>query len=165
ARREEWPRGMLATSTHDTKRSEDVRARLLVLAEIPGAWREATRRWRSAAAALQREAGCQISPDDEYLLYQTLVGAWPIEQPRITEYMRKAVREAKLRSNWTDPDTAYEQALEDFIACLYRGGDLLADIASFAGRITAPGRVNSLSQTLLKLTCPGVPDIYQGCEL
>jgi (1->4)-alpha-D-glucan 1-alpha-D-glucosylmutase len=165
ARRTRWPRSMLASGTHDTKRSEDVRARLLALAEIPGQWRDATQRWRQAATALREAGAARINPHDEYLLHQTLVGAWPIEQSRVAAFMQKALREARARSSWTDPDTEYEQAMERFIACLYAGGELLAEIATFAAQITAPGRINSLSQTLLKLTCPGVPDIYQGCEL
>lgn len=163
ARREDWPHSMLSTSTHDTKRSEDVRARLLALSEIPGEWAAAALRWRDAAAPLR--AAAPIDPHDEYLLYQTMVGAWPIDRGRTAAFVLKAARESKLRTSWTDPDEAYEAAIAAFIERLYRDDALMAQIQAMADRITPAGRSNSLSQTLLKLTCPGVPDIYQGCEL
>ena len=163
SRSRSWPNSMLSTSTHDTKRSEDVRARLIVLAEIPDQWRTAVLRWHKTESA--RQAGAPIEPRDEYLIYQTLVGAWPIDADRLRTFMRKAMREAKLRTSWTDPDTEYEAAVDAFIDSLFTSESLLPDIVELVDRVTLAGYANSLAQTLLKLTCPGVPDIYQGCEL
>ena len=175
-----WPHEMLTTSTHDTKRSEDVRTRISVLSEIPAEWRQALERWRRFNRTRRREVGGlpAPSPDDEYLLYQTLVGSWPLEEPddaaldvyrqRIEAYMLKAAREAKARTSWAAPDSEYEEALLQFIrAALERreGNVFLADFCAFNRRIMLFGLLNSLSQTLLKLTAPGVPDIYQGNEL
>jgi (1->4)-alpha-D-glucan 1-alpha-D-glucosylmutase len=174
-----WPHEMLATSTHDTKRSEDVRARISVLSEAPAAWRQAVNRWRRMNRTRRREVGGlpAPSPDDEYLLYQTLVGTWPLEGPddagldayrqRIGAYMLKAAREAKVRTGWANTNTEYEEALSQFVAAVLerREGNLfLADFCAFNGRIVRFGLLNGLSQTLLKLTAPGVPDIYQGNE-
>ncbi|MGH8200587.1 MAG: malto-oligosyltrehalose synthase [Steroidobacteraceae bacterium] len=174
-----WPHEMLATSTHDTKRSEDVRARISVLSEVPALWRQAVNRWRRMNRTRRREVGGMPapSPDDEYLLYQTLIGTWPLAEPdeagleayrqRIEAYMLKAAREAKARTSWAAPNTEYEEALGQFIrAALERreGNVFLADFCAFNGRIVPFGLLNGLSQTLLKLTAPGVPDIYQGNE-
>jgi (1->4)-alpha-D-glucan 1-alpha-D-glucosylmutase len=174
-----WPHEMLTTSTHDTKRSEDVRARISVLSEMPGVWRQAVHRWSRMNRTRRREAGGlpAPSPDDEYLLYQTLVGTWPLEEPdeagleayrgRIEAYMRKAAREAKARTSWAAADAEYEEALTQFIrAALERreGNLFLADFRAFNRRVLPFGLLNALSQTLLKLTAPGVPDIYQGNE-
>jgi malto-oligosyltrehalose synthase len=174
-----WPHEMLATSTHDTKRSEDVRARISVLSEVPGLWRQAVNRWRRMNRTRRREiAGIPApSPDDEYLLYQTLIGTWPLTDPdeatleayrqRIEAYMLKAAREAKARTSWAAANTEYEEALTQFIrATLERreGNLFLADFCAFNSRIIRFGLLNGLSQTLLKLTAPGVPDIYQGNE-
>ncbi|MHC5537276.1 malto-oligosyltrehalose synthase, partial [Singulisphaera rosea] len=158
-----WPRSMLATTTHDTKRSEDVRARIALLSEIPEAWAEAIERWASRNGR-HKTAG---APDrnTEYLLYQTLVGAWPIDVPRLTEYMLKAVREAKAETSWNDPVPEYEDALKDFVAALLGDAGFVADLERFVVGLVEPGRVNSLAQVLIKLTAPGVPDIYQGNEL
>ena len=160
---ERWPRTMLATSTHDTKRGEDVRARLYLLSEAPERWAEAVRRW-FAHNARHRDGGV---PDagTEYLLYQTLVGAWPLAVERAAAYMEKAAREAKVHTSWTRPDPAWEAALQSFIAAIAADGEFQRDLAELAAPLVAPGRVNSLAQTLLKLTAPGVPDLYQGCEL
>ena len=175
-----WPHEMLTTSTHDTKRSEDVRARINVLSEMPAVWRRAVDRWRRFNRTRRREVGGRPapSPDDEYLLYQTLVGSWPLEEPddaaletyrqRIEAYMLKAAREAKARTSWAAADGEYEDALMQFIrAALERreGNLFLADFCAFNRRIVRFGLLNGLSQTLLKLTAPGVPDIYQGNEL
>jgi (1->4)-alpha-D-glucan 1-alpha-D-glucosylmutase len=155
-------RSMLATSTHDTKRSEDVRARLAVLSEIPAEWEQAVTAWSARAARYRRE---QHDPHAEYVLFQTLVGAWPIDEPRLAAYMEKATREAKRRTTWTEPDPAYEAALRDFTRDLLADRELMAAIEGFVRRVAPAGRQNSLTQTLLKLVAPGVPDIYQGTEL
>jgi len=157
ARRRDWPQAMTTLSTHDTKRSEDVRARLVVLAEMPGDWAEAVRAWSARQPAPDANLG--------YLTWQTLVGAWPLPAGRAGAYLHKAAREAKQHTTWADPDEAYEAALADFLAAVYADAALLADIAAFAGRITPPGRSNSLSQKLVQLTMPGIPDVYQGSEL
>ncbi len=159
-----WPRGMLATSTHDTKRSGDVRARLALLSEVPSAWGRAVTRLAAAANAHRTRPDL---PDrrDEYLLYQTLVGAWPIDGERAVAYARKAAREAKLRTSWTAPDAQYEAALDRFVAGCLGDSAFLAELEGFVAALVEPGRINALSQTLLKLAAPGVPDLYQGTEL
>ncbi|MDQ6875269.1 MAG: malto-oligosyltrehalose synthase [Actinomycetota bacterium] len=156
-RQRDRPSSMTTLSTHDTKRSEDVRARLTVLAEMPGRWSDAVRDW----------AGRRPAPDANlgYLTWQTLVGAWALPPERAQEYLRKAAREAKQHTSWTDPDTEYEARLQDFVAGVYADGPLLAAIAAFAGQITPAGWSNSLGQKLTQLTMPGVPDNYQGSEL
>jgi (1->4)-alpha-D-glucan 1-alpha-D-glucosylmutase len=158
-----WPRTMLATSTHDTKRGEDVRARLALLSEIPERWSEAVERW----AAINEPHRRGDSPDRnaEYLLYQTLVGAWPITPERVVAYMEKAAREAKAHTSWTDPRPAYEDALRGFILDVLADQRFVADLESFVAALVEPGRITSLAQTLIKLTAPGVPDLYQGTEL
>jgi (1->4)-alpha-D-glucan 1-alpha-D-glucosylmutase len=160
---ERWPAAMLATSTHDTKRSEDVRARLCLLAEIPGRWAEAVRRWLAHNA--KYKLGDLPDRNAEYLLYQTLVGAWPITPERAAQFMEKAAREAKAHTSWTRTDAGYEEALRGFVGELLDDAEFTADLAAFVAPLVAPGRVNSLAQTLLKLTAPGVPDFYQGSEL
>ena len=175
-----WPHEMLTTSTHDTKRSGDVRARISVLSQMPAEWRRAVDRWRRINRTRRREVGGMPAPapDDEYLLYQILIGSWPLEEPdeaalesyrqRIEAYMLKASREAKMRTSWAAPDGEYEEASMQFIrAALERreGNLFLADFCAFNRRIVRFGLLNGLSQTLLKLTAPGVPDIYQGDEL
>ncbi len=158
-----WPRTMLATSTHDTKRSEDVRARISLLSEIPEQWCDAVRRWSTHNERHRRDD----FPDRnaEYLLYQTLVGAWPLDVERAAAYMEKAVREAKLHTSWTEPDAAYEQALRAFVEGVLADDEFQADLRGFVAPLIEPGWVSALSQTLLKLTAPGVPDLYQGAEL
>jgi (1->4)-alpha-D-glucan 1-alpha-D-glucosylmutase len=158
-----WPRGLLATSTHDAKRGEDVRARLHLLSEIPARWEEAVRRW-SAANERHRVDG-RPDRNAEYLYYQTVVGAWPLPAERAVAYMEKAAREAKAHTSWTSPHQAYEAALRSFVEATLADARFLDEVAGFVAPLIAPGRVNSLAQTLLKLTCPGVPDIYQGTEL
>lgn len=175
-----WPQTMIATSTHDGKRSEDVRARINVLSEMPAAWRLSLRRWsRINRSKKQKVEGAPApSRNDEYLLYQTLIGVWPLEEfnetklaalrERIQLYMRKAVREAKVHSSWVNPNADYEEALSNFVGGLlgaFENNLFLADFLPAQKRITRFGMLNSLSQTLIKLTSPGVPDIYQGNEL
>ena len=158
-----WPTSMTTTTTHDTKRSEDVRARLSLLSEIPEEWGRAVERW--AEHNLRHKADALPDRNAEYLLYQILVGAWPIDVDRATAYMLKATREAKAHTSWTDGNQAYEEALKGFVAGIMGDREFVADLTGFVGPLIGPGRVNSLSQALLKLTSPGVPDIYQGNEL
>jgi (1->4)-alpha-D-glucan 1-alpha-D-glucosylmutase len=158
-----WPRSMLASSTHDTKRSEDVRARLYLLSEIPDRWRKAVQRWTKLNERYRRKG----LPDRnaEYLLYQTLVGAWPIATERMIAYMEKASREAKVHTSWTNPNADYDAVLRQFIEGVLNDQEFKADLETFVTPLIEPGRVNSLAQTLIKLTAPGVPDFYQGSEL
>jgi (1->4)-alpha-D-glucan 1-alpha-D-glucosylmutase len=160
---EKWPRALLATSTHDTKRSEDVRTRLNLLAEMPAAWDEAIWRW----AHMNERHRVDGLPDRnaEYLLYQTLVGAWPLPADRAVAYMQKASKEAKVHTSWIDPAPQYDEALQSFIEAVLADDEFVADLSSFVDGLVEPGRVTSLAQTTLKLTCPGMPDIYQGTEL
>ncbi len=158
-----WPRTMLATSTHDTKRSEDVRARIGLLSETPERWGEAVRRW--AALNARHHRGEWPDRNAEYLFYQTLVGAWPIEANRLLAYVQKAAREARAHTSWTSPNETYEAALRDFVEAAMGDLTFTVDVEAFVAPLIAPGRVNSLAQTLLKLTAPGIPDIYQGTEL
>ncbi|HEV2667996.1 MAG TPA: malto-oligosyltrehalose synthase, partial [Blastocatellia bacterium] len=172
-----WPHAMLASSTHDTKRSEDARARINALSEIPVRWYRAVRRWQDMNRDLKTAIEDQPAPDanEEYLLYQTLLGAWPLDVAggpkqsfvqRIQEYMIKALREAKIHSSWLNPDEEYEQAARDFISkVLSPHGEFSKDFAEFQGPIARAGMFNSLSQTLLKIAAPGVPDFYQGTEV
>jgi (1->4)-alpha-D-glucan 1-alpha-D-glucosylmutase len=158
-----WPAAMLATSTHDTKRSEDVRARLSLLSEIPERWGEAVRGWMSHNE--RHRTGGLPDRNAEYLLYQTLVGAWPISAERAAASMEKAAREAKTHTAWTRQDPAYESALKSFVEGVLGDRDFVACLESFVTPLIEPGRISSLAQTLLKLAAPGVPDTYQGTEL
>jgi (1->4)-alpha-D-glucan 1-alpha-D-glucosylmutase len=175
-----WSHEMLATSTHDTKRSEDVRARLAVLSEMTTPWRDAVRRWMRINRTRKHEVDGAPAPDsnDEYHFYQTLIGSWPLPEPdaagmaeyrtRIEAYMIKAVREAKVHTSWTDAGVAYEDALLQFMRSALEPRDnnlFLGDFLTFWRPVARFGLLNSLSQTLCKLTAPGVPDIYQGNEL
>ncbi len=162
-RQEQWPHALLATSTHDTKRSEDVRARLNVLAGMPAQWEQAVLRWAEQAAPYR--SGALPDAADEYLLYQTIAGAWPISAERLQAYMLKAARESKRHTSWANMDEVYEQALAAFVSGVMADEALQADLAAFVEPLRLPGWHNSLAQTLLKLTAPGVPDIYQGTEL
>jgi (1->4)-alpha-D-glucan 1-alpha-D-glucosylmutase len=176
------PASMVATATHDHKRGEDVRARLAVLSEIPRKWAARVHHWRrmNRAARSEVDGDEAPAPADEYLVYQTVVGAWPLEldpasgsrledfRERVVEYIRKASREASLRTSWLAPDEAYESALEAFVRDLLGprdGNPFLEEVEWFVGRIAPTGAVNGLSQLALKLTVPGVPDFYQGTEL
>ncbi len=159
----EWPAAMLATATHDTKRSEDVRARLALLSEMPALWAATARRW-SARNERWRRAGF---PDRnaEYQFYQMLAGAWPLSHDRALRCLQKAAREAKQHTSWTDPNPAYEEACRDFALGALTDAAFVADLEGFVARLAEPGYVNALAQTLVKLTAPGVPDLYQGTEL
>ena len=157
-----WPTAMTALSTHDTKRSADVRARLALLSEIPDEWASSCASWLSASA------DWWPGPPDrqaQHLLLQTLVGAWPLSATRAEEYLRKATREAKLRTSWTDPDEAYEQARDEWVRRVMADEPLQAAIAEFVAPLITPGRTNSLAQLALQLCAPGVPDTYQGDDL
>jgi (1->4)-alpha-D-glucan 1-alpha-D-glucosylmutase len=162
---ERWPEAMLTLSTHDTKRSGDVRARLNLLSELADAWESAVRRW------MERNQSRKLAgwPDTnaEYLLYQTLVGAWPIEAERVGGFMAKATKEAKVHTSWIDPKPDYDEALQRFVADVMGDPTFVAELETFLAdyRLVERGRINSLSQTTLLLTCPGIPDIYQGTEL
>ena len=177
-RHEKWPSTMLATSTHDSKRSEDVRARINVLSEIPLLWRRKVRRWRDLNASKKRCIDGVLAPsrNDEYLFYQTLIGAWPANPDtemhdcsrRIADYMIKSVREAKVLTSWANQNADYEAAVSEFVSAVLLNSDsneFLADFLPFLEKAAQFGALNSLCQTLLKLTVPGVPDIYQGNEL
>jgi (1->4)-alpha-D-glucan 1-alpha-D-glucosylmutase len=158
------PRSLLTSSTHDTKRSGDVRARLLVLTEIPEDWLATVARWHERTAAHRAVAG--PDPAIEYLFWQSLVGAWPIDAGRLAGYLLKAAREAGVHTSWVDRAAGYEAALDGFTRGVLGDGDVMAEVGAFvADRLIEPGRVNSLSQVLLRTTSPGVPDVYQGCEL
>jgi (1->4)-alpha-D-glucan 1-alpha-D-glucosylmutase len=157
------PWKMLSSTTHDTKRSEDVRSRLALLSEIPETWADAVHRWVKNNARFR--TGGVPDRNTEYLLYQTLVGAWPIDLKRTNTYMEKAVKEAKEHTSWINQNHGYETALADFIEAVFGDKTFRTDFESFVAHLVAPGRINSLAQTLIKLTAPGVPDIYQGTEL
>jgi (1->4)-alpha-D-glucan 1-alpha-D-glucosylmutase len=159
---EHWPQGMLTTSTHDTKRSEDVRMRLSLLSEIPDTWARAVQRW---TRLLEPRRPDGLDRATEYLIYQTLVGAWPITVERLAAYLEKAVREAKVHTSWRRPDAAYEDLVREFATAALADEDFMGDVADFVADLEGPGRTNSLALTLLKLTVPGVPDIYQGTEI
>jgi len=157
------PHTMLATTTHDTKRGEDVRMRLALLSEMPQRWATAVRAWSQK----NDRHRTQFQPDRnfEYLYYQTLVGAWPIDVQRMRSYLIKAAREAKQHTSWNTPSDDYEAALKKFVEGTMCDEQFCVSVEAFVKELTLPGRVNSLAQTLLKLTVPGVPDIYQGSEL
>ena len=158
-----WPRTMLATSTHDTKRSEDVRARLFLLSELPEQWSHAVRDW--FAINERHRTGDLPDRNLEYHLYQVLVGAWPLDQARLMTYAEKAAREAKVYTSWTNPEPHYETALKNFVEGILADPQFVKELEDFVAPLIAPGRINSLAQTLLKLAAPGVPDFYQGSEL
>jgi (1->4)-alpha-D-glucan 1-alpha-D-glucosylmutase len=156
-RRHQWPAGMTALSTHDTKRSEDVRARLAVLSELPGDWTEVVRRWVLAAPL--------PDPALAHLIWQAAVGAWPIERERLGAYGLKAARESGAFTTWQRPDAGFEAALREMVDRIYDDPALHGEVADFAASITPPGWSNSLGQKLVQLAMPGVPDTYQGTEL
>ena len=163
----DWPATMTTLSTHDTKREEDIRARLAVLAELPREWGRQVRQWheRAVTPRFYGRAVAAVDPDTEYLFWQTLVGAWPISGMRLSGYLTKAIREAKRRTSWTSPDEGYEAAVLGLAARVLDDPGLSGSVAGFVAGISADAAVNSLGAKLVQLTMPGVPDIYQGCEL
>jgi (1->4)-alpha-D-glucan 1-alpha-D-glucosylmutase len=158
-----WPNNMLSTSTHDNKRSEDVRARISILSEIPERWSEALHQW----SQLNADAWQNRLPDRhaEYLLYQTLIGAWPIDRDRAWQYMLKACREAKINTSWHEPNSSFEEKIRGFVGGVFDTPDFIASLERFIEPLIMPGRINGLSQTLIKMVAPGIPDFYQGTEL
>jgi (1->4)-alpha-D-glucan 1-alpha-D-glucosylmutase len=179
-RRAHWPASMCTTSTHDTKRSEDVRARINVLSEVPQDWKARILRWSALNKGYKTEVDGMLAPDrnEEYLLYQTLIGAWPFQamdedeyrsfSDRIQAYMAKALKEAKIHTSWVNPNHAYDQAVRDFIERILARellNPFLGDFLPFQREIARHGVYNSLSQVLLKIAAPGIPDFYQGTEL
>jgi (1->4)-alpha-D-glucan 1-alpha-D-glucosylmutase len=158
-----WPQTLLATSTHDTKRGEDTRLRMGLLTEIPEHWTHAVRRWSRMNAPFRRNG----FPDThtEYFLYQTLAGAWPIGRDRLVPAMLKAAKEAKVHTSWMDPNPVFEETLRTFVEDVLGHAEFTADLSAFLEPLAWPAMVTSLSQTLIKCTAPGVPDIYQGTEL
>jgi (1->4)-alpha-D-glucan 1-alpha-D-glucosylmutase len=158
----DWPTTMTTLSTHDTKRSEDVRARLAVLSEVPIAWAEAVRAWWTAAAP-HRDP--QVDPRTEYLVWQTLVGTWPIGADRLHRYVEKAMREAKVRTSWTSPDNDYESAVHRFVDGVVHDAGITSSVQDLVQQTAEPARAGLLGQKLLQLLMPGVPDVYQGTEL
>jgi (1->4)-alpha-D-glucan 1-alpha-D-glucosylmutase len=160
---ERKPYNLLVSTTHDTKRSGDVRARLCALTAMPDEWAGAVRSWFEVNAEL-RDDGAP-TPDEELLIYQTLVGAWPIEADRLEAYIEKALREAKVSSNWIEPDLEHEAAVKRFAVGLLDHGPFRYGFDAVAARVAELGERVALAQTLLKLTVPGMPDVYQGDEL
>ncbi len=179
-RLERWPHSLLATATHDTKRGEDVRARLNALSEMMSEWESALGRWSRLNSPRKSVVEDQPAPDrnDEYLLYQTLLGAWPAEpltseclasfRERVAAYMQKATKEAKVHTSWVNPNKEYDDAVQQFVARVLPddfNDPFLTDLQNFQRKVAFFGYFNSLAQVLLKITCPGVPDFYQGSEL
>jgi (1->4)-alpha-D-glucan 1-alpha-D-glucosylmutase len=170
ARLRRSPHALSATATHDTKRGEDVRARINVLSEIPTDWRRRLTVWQRLNRRHRTTVDGAAVPgaNTEYLIYQTLVGAWPIDAERLGAYLLKAAREAKTHTSWLNPNEKYDQALTRFAEAILdrqRAAVFLDDFLPFQARIAHFGAINSLAQTLLKITAPGVPDFYQGTEL
>jgi (1->4)-alpha-D-glucan 1-alpha-D-glucosylmutase len=157
-----WPDAMTTLSTHDTKRSEDVRARLFALSEVPERWGRAVSEWRAATAPYRPSL---LDANTEYLIWQTLVGVWPLSEPRLTAYLEKATREAKRHTTWTEPNAPYDAAVRDFAQHLIEDSETLASVAEFVASLDPAMRANVLGQKLVALTVPGVPDVYQGCDL
>jgi len=178
-RQARWPSSLSATSTHDTKRGEDVRARLNALSEIPGAWKASVTKWRTYNRRFKSDIGRAAAPDanEEYLIYQTLVGAFPFDESdavrdalteRLVAYIVKAMLEAKVHTTWLSPDEEYEAAVERFTRAIldrHRPNPFLESFEAFEARVAEAGICNSLSQLVLKIAAPGVPDFYQGTEL
>lgn len=179
-RQERSPHALLATTTHDTKRSEDTRLRMVALSEMPEAWQSALKRWSKWNRKLRTKVGDEFAPssNEEYLIYQTLLGTWPVDSAvgestplyaeRIQQYMLKAMKEAKVNSSWTEPYEEWENAVTGFIAGILdqaKSAAFLTDIAALAEEVARIGAINSLAQTVMKCTLPGVPDFYQGSEL
>jgi len=182
-RQRDWPASLLATSTHDSKRSEDVRGRMLAISEIPQLWGRSLQKWRTANRRFKKQIDEAEAPDagEEYLLYQTLLGTWPVDLDgapvpsveqgfirRIQRYMAKALKEAKLNTSWIQPNEDWDDAMQEFVAGILEAGPrnkFLPVFLPVAAEIARLGAINSLAQTAIKLTAPGVPDIYQGTEI
>ncbi len=180
-RAEKWPGSLLSTSTHDTKRSEDVRARINVISEIPDEWQHHLRRWARWNRRHKTQVGDILAPvrNDEYMFYQSALGVWPMGDSlsvpqreevhaRLRQYMLKAIREAKAHTSWVNPDPRYEAAVSGFVDSVLdpaRSAQFLDDFLVFKRRIERPGQINALAQAVLKIASPGTTDIYQGCEL
>lgn len=175
-RRRSWPRSLDASTTHDTKRSEDVRARLSVVSEMPAEWEDHLKVWAKLNAPFKTTVNRHSVPDrsEEYFLYQTLLGVWPLDSEgcaslleRVQAHIIKATREAMVHTRWTRPNQPHEDALLSFVSGILSkdNADFLADFRQFHKKIAYFGMINGLSQTLLKITVPGVPDFYQGSEL
>lgn len=179
-RLERFPHNLLGTTTHDTKRHEDTRMRIVALSEVPDAWQSSLQRWSRLNRRQRTKIGDETapSPNEEYLLYQILLGTWPLEAmddegrqnyiERIQQYMGKAMKEAKINSSWTEPNEEWEKAVTDFVANILTektGQAFLADFQTFADQVAQWGAMNSLSEVVLKCTSPGVPDFYQGTEI
>ena len=182
-RQRDWPATLLATSTHDTKRSEDVRARMVAISELPQLWRRSLQRWRAVNRRWKQRVDEMEAPDaaEEYLLYETLLGVWPTEPSgeaatnvtpefvaRIQAYMAKALKEAKLNTSWIQPNEPWDKAMHDFVAAVLDSSPRNRFLPAFipvAEEIARLGAINALSQIVLKFTSPGVPDIYQGNEI
>jgi (1->4)-alpha-D-glucan 1-alpha-D-glucosylmutase len=182
-RQRDWPVSLLATSTHDSKRSEDVRARMLAISEMPQLWGRSLQKWRTANRRFKKQIDEAEAPDagEEYLLYQTLLGTWPVDLDgapvllvgpefiaRIQRYMCKALKEAKLNTSWIQPNENWDDAMQEFVARILEAGSRNKFLPAFlpvAAEIARLGAVNSLAQIAIKLTAPGVPDIYQGTEI
>ena len=179
-RQNQWPHSLSTTSTHDTKRSEDVRARINALSELPLEWRACLRRWHTLNKGKKRLYHDQLAPDrnDEALLYQTLVGVWPFEsmdasqyrlfRDRVQAYMAKATREAKVHTSWVNPNVEYDEAVRNFVDAILdptESNAFLDDFLPFQARVAQYGMYNALSQIVFKIAAPGVPDFYQGNEL
>jgi (1->4)-alpha-D-glucan 1-alpha-D-glucosylmutase len=182
-RQRDWPASLLATSTHDSKRSEDVRARMLAISEIPPLWGRSLQKWRTANRRFKKEIDEAEAPDagEEYLLYQTLLGTWPVDLDgapaplvgpefiaRIQRYMAKALKEAKLNTSWIQPNENWDDAMQEFVARILEAGPRNKFLPAFlpvVAEIARLGAINSLAQIAIKLTAPGVPDIYQGTEI
>jgi (1->4)-alpha-D-glucan 1-alpha-D-glucosylmutase len=172
-----WPLSMLTTATHDTKRGEDARARLCVLTEMPDEWQRAVTRWARTLSPHRSALDGVTAPSrpTEYMIYQALVGAWPFGwdgrrgresfAERLIAFLEKALREAKEDTSWTRPNAAYEEATRRFVLAALEDTTFVEDLAAFCRRLDPYGATNALGQTLLRLTCPGVPDTYQGSEL
>ena len=152
-----FPRWLLASQTHDTKRAGDVRARIGALAGMHERWAERVRIWRDLTGGMD-------DPNEEYLVWQTLVGAWPIVPQRLERYLEKALREAKRNTSWVEPDERHEQRAKRFIRSLYENQEFLDDFEPFAQEVAVAGEHASLGALLLRLTAPGLPDLYQGDE-
>jgi (1->4)-alpha-D-glucan 1-alpha-D-glucosylmutase len=162
-----YPEALLTTMTHDAKRSLDARARIAVLSQIPDRWAEAVRRWLELSERHCTAVEGRTAPDlpERYFVLQTLVGVWPIEPERLDGYLEKALREAKRHTNWVQQNAPYEQAVKQFARGLVDDARFRADFESFLGELAPLALRATLGQLVLKVTCPGIPDTYQGDEL